>query len=114
MVTDCVGELHVMGTDPLEVAAELVDPDHRLPGEEESELSLLVEDAVHWQRVYEELLTFKRTLLRTVEVHKEDAPEPVVHEVANDQLVLHSEMRRLERRHQFWQERVRELQAQTS
>jgi hypothetical protein len=98
--------------DPREVAGELVDPDHRLPGEEESELSSLIEDAVHWQRVYEELLTFKRTLLRTAEVHKkEDAPEPVAHEVASDQIVLHSEMLRLERRHRFWQERVRELQA---
>ena len=96
-----------------EVAGGLVDPDRRLPGEEESELSSLIEDAVHWQRVYEELLTFKRTLLRTVGVHREDAPEPVLHEVAGDQVVIHSEMHRLERRHRFWRDRVRELQAET-
>jgi hypothetical protein len=96
--------------DPLEVAGDLVDPDHRLPGEVESEASPLLEDAIHWQRVYGELLAFKRTLLRTAEVHKEAAPEPVVHEVSNDQVVLESELGRLERRHQFWQGRVQELQ----
>jgi hypothetical protein len=96
-------------SDPLEVVGDLVDPEHRLPGEEESEQSPLLEDAVHWQRVYEELLTFKRILLRTAAVHEEDAPEPVAHEVASDQVVLRSEMRRLERRHRFWQERAREL-----
>ncbi len=96
--------------DPVEVAGDLVDPGHRLPGEQESEASLLLEDAIHWQRVYEELLAFKRTLLRTAEVHKEAAPEPVVREVSNDQVVLESELSRLERRHQFWQERVQQLQ----
>src|SRR5262245_37502739 len=107
-----VSEESRMGAgDPLEVAGSLVDPDHRLPGEEESEESPLVEDAVHWQQVYEELLAFKRTLVRTADVHMEDAPEPVVSEVASDQVVLLSELRRLERRHQFWRDRVRELQA---
>jgi hypothetical protein len=96
--------------DPLDVAENLVNPEHRLPGERESESSPLLEDAVHWQRVYEELLAFKRTLLRTAEVHKVDAPHPVVDEVSNDQVLLQSELQRLERRHQFWQDRLRELQ----
>jgi hypothetical protein len=99
-----------MGSEPMEVAGNLMDPEHRLPGEVESEASFLLEDAVHWQRVYEELLAFKRTLLRTAEVHKEAAPEPVVHEVSNDQVVLESELARLERRHRFWQSRVLALQ----
>ena len=81
--------------DPLDVAEELVDPERRLPGEQESESSPLLEDAVHWQRVYEELLAFKRTLLRTAEVHKEAAPAPVVHEVGSDQVILRSELNRL-------------------
>jgi hypothetical protein len=100
----------VESSEPLDVAGDLTDPDHRLPGEVESEASPLLEDAVHWQRVYEELLAFKRTLLRTAEVHKEAAPDPVVHEVRSDQVLLESELARLERRHQFWQGRVLELQ----
>jgi hypothetical protein len=100
-----------MGTiDPLELAENLVDPEHRLPGEAESEDSPLVDDAVHWQRVYQELLAFKRTLLRTAAVHKEDAPEEVVEEVSNDQLLLETELHRLERRYEFWERRALELQ----
>ncbi len=99
-----------MGADPVDVAGELVDPEHRLPGEVESEGSPLLEDAIHWKRVYEELLAFKRTLLRTAEVHKEAASEEVAHEVSSDQVVLESELRRLESRHEFWRERVRSLQ----
>jgi hypothetical protein len=99
------------GGDPLEVAGELMDPEHRLPGEEESEGSPLLEDAQHWQQVYSELLMFKRTLLRTAEVHKQGASQPVADEVGNDQLVLRSELDRLLRRHRYWEERVRELQS---
>lgn len=97
--------------DPLEVAGDLVDPEHRLPGERDSETSPLLEDALHWQQVYGELLTFKRTLLRTAEVHKDGASAPVVEEVSNDQILLRSELARLERRHRFWQDRVHVLQA---
>jgi hypothetical protein len=96
--------------DPLQVAGELVDPEHRLPGEEDSEGSPLVEDAMHWQRVYEELLAFKRTLIKTVDVHADDAPAPVAPEVDRDELVLQGDLDRLERRHEFWKGRVRELQ----
>lgn len=95
--------------DPVEVAGELVDPEHRLPGEEEAETSTLVEDAVHWLHVYDELLSFKRTLLKTAEVHKEDTADAVAHEISSDQVVLETELRRLEQRHQFWQERLRQL-----
>jgi hypothetical protein len=97
--------------DPLDVAGELMDPDHRLPGEQESEASPLLEDAQHWQQVYAELITFKRTLMRTAEIHKEGAPGPVVDEVSNDQLILRSELERLQRRHRYWEDRVRHLQA---
>jgi hypothetical protein len=88
-----------------------MDPDHRLPGEEESEDSPLLEDAQHWLQVYAELLTFKRTLMRTAEIHKEGAPAPVVDEVSNDQVLLQSELERLQRRHRYWQDRVRRMQA---
>jgi hypothetical protein len=97
-------------TDPLDVAGELTDPDHRLPGERDSESSPLLEDAEHWLRVYAELLAFKRTLLRTAEVHKERAPDEVAEEVGQDEVLLRSELERLERRHSFWQARALELQ----
>lgn len=95
--------------DSSELAEDLVDPDHRMPGERESEGSQLVDDAEHWRSVYQELLNFKRTLLSTAEIHKEGAPTPVAEEVSNDQVLLRSELERLERRHEFWQERVRSL-----
>jgi hypothetical protein len=97
-------------SDHLEVASNLTDPDHRLPGERDSEASPLLEDAQHWLQVYAELLAFKRTLLRTAEVHKERAPDEVVLEVSNDQVLLRSELDRLERRHRFWEQRAQELQ----
>ena len=94
-----------------EIPSQLVDPEHRLPGELDSERSPLLEDAQHWLLVYAELLTFKRTLLRTAEVHKEGAPDAVVAEVSGDQTLLRAELDRLEQRHQFWERRAQELQA---
>jgi hypothetical protein len=96
--------------DPLEVTDDLINPDHRLPGERESESSQLLEDAQHWLRVYTELVAFKHTLLRTAEIHKEDAPEAVAAEVSNDQAILRLELERLTRRHDFWSDRVSRLQ----
>ena len=63
--------------------------DARLPGEVDSETSPLLEDAQHWLSVYQELLTFKRSLVQS------------------------SELERMENRHRFWQERVRQLQELT-
>jgi hypothetical protein len=98
------------GGDPRNVADNLMDPEHRLPGERDSETSPLLEDARHWLQVYEELLVFKRTLLRTAEIHEEGAPEAVADEVRGDQVLLRTELQRLETRHRFWQGRVLELQ----
>jgi hypothetical protein len=77
----------------------------------DSESSPLLEDAEHWLQVYRELLTFKRTLLRTAEVHKEGAPDAVVLEVSGDQALLRAELERLEQRHHFWERRAQKLQA---
>jgi hypothetical protein len=94
-----------------DVADELTNPEHRLPGEVDSESSPLLEDAEHWLQVYRELLAFKRTLLRTAEIHKDGAPDAVVAEVSGDQTLLRAELDRLERRHSFWERRAQELQA---
>jgi hypothetical protein len=93
-----------------EIAEQLVNPAHRLPGEVDSERSPLLEDAQHWLQVYRELLTFKRTLLRTAEVHKEGAADAVATEVSGDQALLRAELERLEQRHDFWERRAQELQ----
>jgi hypothetical protein len=94
-----------------EIADELGDPEHRLPGEVDSERSPLLEDAQHWLQVYRELLTFKRTLLRTADIHKEGAPEAVVEEVNSDQALLRAELDRLEQRHTFWEQRAQDLRS---
>jgi hypothetical protein len=93
------------------IAGELMNPEHRLPGETDSESSPLLEDAQHWLQVYRELLTFKRTLLRTAEIHKEGAPEAVIAEVNDDQALLRAELDRLEQRHSFWERRAQQLQS---
>jgi len=94
-----------------EIASDLMDPEHRLPGEVDSESSPLLEDAQHWLQVYRELLTFKRTLLRTAEIHKEGAPDAVIAEVSDDQAILRAELDRLEQRQSFWERRAQQLQA---
>jgi hypothetical protein len=94
-----------------EIAGQLVDPEHRLPGEVDSERSPMLEDAQHWLHVYAELLTFKRTLLRTAEVHKEGTADAVVTEISGDQTLLRAELDRLELRHRFWERRAEQLQA---
>jgi hypothetical protein len=86
------------------------DPELRLPGERESETSPLLEDALHWKQVYVELLMFRRTLPRAADVHEAAAPEPAVEEVPVDRALHGSELERLSRRHDFWRERVRQLQ----
>jgi hypothetical protein len=78
-----------------------MDGGHRLPGEEDSESSPLLEDAEHWLQVYRELLAFKRTLLRTT----------VVVDAGDDPAPLHAELDRLELRRSFWERRARELQS---
>jgi hypothetical protein len=95
-----------------ETASQLVDPEHRLPGEVDSEGSPLLEDAQHWLQVYAELLMFKRTLLRTGDVQEEGAADAVVVEVVEvvGDRTLRGELGRLEQRHQFWERRAQELE----
>ncbi len=95
--------------DPREVAGGLVDTEHRLPGERESESSPLLEDAEHWLQVYAELANLQRTLLGTAKI-EQDAPEPVVEKVSSDRLLFRPDLERLSQRHSFWLERVSQLQ----
>jgi hypothetical protein len=99
-----------VSTDAFEKAGELVDPEHRLPGEEESESSPIAADARHWADVYEELMSFKRNLLDTVHEQRDEVSESARHEVESDRAVLETEYARLHRRYLFWSARVRQLE----
>lgn len=79
--------------------------DRMEPGEDPN--STLPEDAAHWSSVYQELIRFKRGLVRGVEEKIEADPDPSVREeLMHDLGVLRSELERLLLHHAFWSERV--------
>jgi hypothetical protein len=89
-------------------ALEAVEPERLLPGEEEDSVHL--DDAVHWTKVYSELLDFKRSLLTVAEDRipsMHDAARTEVEET--DLKILLAEAQRLERRQEFWRFRVATL-----
>ena len=72
-----------------------------------------LEDALHWRSVYEELLSFKLTLIDLTETKIEDMPEAAALELeSTDEVVLEAEHKRLQHRMDFWDQRIRELQAE--
>jgi hypothetical protein len=82
-------------------AREAVEPERLLPGEEEDSVHL--DDAVHWAKVYSELLDFKRSLLTVAEdgiTSMHDAARTEIEET--DLKILLAEAQRLERRQEFW------------
>ncbi|MFI5285325.1 MAG: hypothetical protein ACHQ4F_03295 [Candidatus Dormibacteria bacterium] len=93
-----------------EAALDAVEPVRLLEGEDEG--TTYVDDAIHWTKVYSELLDFKASLL-TVAEHRlpsmDDDAESEVRET--DLKVLKAEAARFERRLEFWRERIRELNA---
>jgi len=95
-----------------EAALDAVEPERLLEGEDEH--TAYVDDAVHWTKVYAELLDFKRSLM-AVSAHEMksmgDAAESEVKET--DLKVLRAEAARFERRLSFWQERADELRARS-
>ena len=93
----------------MRAAEEAADLDRLLPGEDPK--SEQRDDAEHWRQVYQELLEFKRELLkstyeRLAEMNLDDARA----EVRNtDQLVLEAENERFDRRLAFWEKRCEEI-----
>jgi hypothetical protein len=90
-------------------AEEAADLDRLLLGEDPKTKQL--DDAEHWRRVYQELLDFKRDLLKSTyhgmaEMDLDDARTEVRR---TDQLVLEAESKRFERRLSFWEKRRQEL-----
>jgi hypothetical protein len=105
--TDDPGTPGPKGPDPddaADAALDAVEPDRLLPGEDES--SVHPDDALHWKKVYAELLEFKRSLLTVTEVRlitMEGAARAEVEET--DLKVLLAEAERLERRLHYWEAR---------
>jgi hypothetical protein len=94
-------------------AEEAVEPDRLLPGEDPPTANL--EDALHWVQVYDELLSFKWTLIVTTREQMEAMGETTQEEVGRTDLrVLEAEKRRLERRLSLWSARVLELRVEGS
>ena len=89
-------------------AKATVDEDRLLEGEDPR--STAVEDAEHWAAVYRELKAFKERLVRTAKESVASYTEDVSREVAKtDMVTLTAELRRFNRRLQFWQRRWAEL-----
>ncbi|HEV7680082.1 MAG TPA: hypothetical protein VGQ42_16095 [Candidatus Dormibacteraeota bacterium] len=82
-------------------------PDTLLDGENPN--STHPEDAVHWLRVYGELLTLKTELLQRAEEVLSGATDDAIKEAQLDTRLLRAEAERFRRRRAFWTERAREL-----
>jgi hypothetical protein len=91
-----------------QAALDQVQPDRLLAGEDED--TRHIDDAVHWVKVYTELLEFKRSVLATTEKHVVTMEPAASAEVQETDLVaLHAEALRFERRLVFWRTRIAEL-----
>jgi hypothetical protein len=91
-------------------ALDAVEPERLLEGEDED--AAYVDDAVHWTKVYTELLDFKRSLLTLAEQRVPSMDDDAGLEVKETDLkVLKAEASRFERRLEFWRGRIRELEA---
>jgi hypothetical protein len=91
-------------------ALDQVEPDRLLAGENEESRHL--DDAIHWVKVYSELLEFKRSVLATTQQHVVSMDPDASAEVQKTDLkALHAEALRFERRLVFWRTRTATLQA---
>jgi hypothetical protein len=90
-------------------ALDAVEPERLLEGEDEN--TAYLDDALHWAKVYVELLDFKRGLLSVAEERMAVMHDDAGLEVEETDLkVLSAEAARFERRLEFWQERIAALQ----
>jgi hypothetical protein len=100
-------------TEKEQAALDQVEPDRLLAGEDED--TRHIDDAIHWVKVYSELLEFKRSVLGTTEQHVATMDPVASDEVQQTDLIaLHAEALRFERRLVYWRTRIAALQAQSS
>ncbi|HUZ68486.1 MAG TPA: hypothetical protein VMU65_02130 [Candidatus Saccharimonadales bacterium] len=98
-------------TEARDAALDAVEPERLLDGEVED--TRHADDALHWAKVYAELLDFKRGLLGVAEQRVESMDEAAGDEVKKtDMKVLLAERERFERRLEFWRRRAQILQDQ--
>jgi hypothetical protein len=89
-------------------AAPTVDRGDLLDGEDPD--TLHPHDAVHWVRVYEELLRFKTALQRQAELLVREASPTARSEITHTDLpILDARARRLQERLRFWKQRAKRL-----
>ncbi len=86
-----------------------VDPERRLPGEDRDLRSTDPRDAAHWRAVYAELLEFKRAMITELTTRLGEVADAARVEMDNDLVILVAEESRLDGRHRFWSDRLREL-----
>lgn len=80
-------------------------PARMQPGEDPHNPTL--EDALHWESVYAELVEFKRGLLDEVEAKiRSSSKNGVASELSHDLALLSVELQRLVLHHAFWRERA--------
>jgi len=92
----------------LDAAKKSVDQSRLLPAEDPE--TSLVEDAEHWMRVYEELVTGKHEILDVLAESATNASAEARTELEQtDSVTLHEELERFERRLSFWRARYQEL-----
>jgi hypothetical protein len=85
-----------------------LDEQRLLPGE--NPLTPYAEDAIHWTRVYGELIRYKDQMLVVLDAQVRRASEPARADLEDiDVQLMQGQRRRYQRRLQFWQERAREL-----
>ena len=84
-----------------------VDQRALLPGEDPS--STYLEDAVHWIRVYEELIGFKDAMLDRADLEAGDLTAEATADINVDRRLLRAQAARYRARYAFWMERVAEL-----
>lgn len=93
-----------------EAALDAVEPDRLLKGEDAD--TRYIDDAVHWTRVYAELLDFERSLLAVAEQRVAVMDDDARAEVKETDLkVLKAEAARFQRRLGFWKGRTKALMA---
>jgi hypothetical protein len=98
-------------TEARDAALAAVEPERLLDGEVEG--TRHADDALHWAKVYAELLDFKRSLLNVAEQRVRSMDESASDEVKRTDLkVLLAEAERFERRLEFWRRRAKILQDQ--
>lgn len=84
-----------------------IDERTLLPGEDPS--SSLAEDAVHWIRVYAELIAVKASLIDRAEQARHGLSDDAVKDLDLDQRLFSAQFGRYKARHEYWLRRVADL-----